>query len=143
MSAAKESSREECPHCRSGPETYWYMKHRYLFDVSLARELVQDGREPVEVDDESVRKSVQWSKLFPQHIPHVNTKYPGIIAHVWLPLENGERISGHLLIDGNHRAARCLELGIPFFAYLLSEEESCEILLKSPELEPNLVHAAV
>ena len=57
MSRTK-NRRSKCPHCRTGPETYWYLKHRYLFDVDLARKLVQDGREPVEVDDESVRQSV-------------------------------------------------------------------------------------
>lgn len=136
MSAAIQERPTECPHCRSGPETYWYMKHRYLFDVDLARQLVQDdGREAVEVDEASVRQSVEWTVIHPEHVGHVNTKYPGIITHVWYPLPNGERVHGHLLIDGNHRAARCLELGIPFFAHVLSEDESRQIVLKSPENE--------
>lgn len=134
MTTTIQSKRSDCPHCRPGPETYWYMDHKYLFDVDLARKLVQDGREPVEVDDESTRKSVRWSVIYPQHVQHVNTEFPGIITHVWHRQPNGERIHGHLLIDGNHRAARCLELGIPFFAHLLTEEESVRILLKSPEL---------
>ena len=135
MSAAMEGSTTDCPHCRSGPETYWYMKHRYLFDVDLAREFVQDHRAPVEVEEESVRQSVEWSVIHPEHIGHVKTQYPGIITHVWYPQPNGEELHGHLLIDGNHRAARCLELGIPFFAHVLTEEESRRILLKSPEPE--------
>lgn len=134
MSAIQEVS-SECPHCRSGPETYWYMKHRYLFDVDLARQLVRDDREPVEVDDASVRQSVEWTVIYPEHVHHVDTRHPGIITHVWYPMPNGERVHGHLLIDGNHRAARCLELGIPFYAYLLSEDESLQIVLKSPENE--------
>jgi hypothetical protein len=133
MSETQEN-RADCPHCRRGPETYWYMKHRYLFDVDLARQLVQDGREPVEVDEASVKQSVAWTVIYPEHIRHVNTKYPGIITHVWFPLESGERVHGHLLIDGNHRAARCLEEGIPFFAHVLTEEESLQIVLKSPEM---------
>ena len=131
MSATKERSKK-CPHCQSGPETYWYMKHRYLFDVDLAREFVQDGRKPVEVDEASVRQSVEWTVIYPEHIKHVNTKYPGIITHVWFPLQNGERVQGHLLIDGNHRAARCLEENLPFFAHVLTEDESRQIVLKSP-----------
>lgn len=130
----KSSKKTDCPHCQSGPETYWYMDHQYLFDVDLARTMVQDGREPVEVDEESTRKSVRWSVIYPEHVKHVNTDYPGIITHVWYPQPNGQRLHGHLLIDGNHRAARCLELGIPFFAYVLTEDESWQILLKSPEM---------
>lgn len=133
MAILTENDRATCPHCRPGRETYWYMKHRYLFDVDLAREIVQDGRDAVEVDDASVRKSVKWSVIYSQHIQHVNVIYPGIITHVWYPTQTGERIHGHLLIDGNHRAARCLELGVPFFAHVLSEEESLRIVLKSPE----------
>lgn len=133
MSTVAEAPESTCPHCVSGPETYWYMKRRYLFDVDLARELVQDGREPVEVDDASVQKSVEWTRIYPEHVKHVKTKYPGIIAHVWYTLDNGERLHGHLLIDGNHRAAACLERGIPFYAHVLTEEESLQIVLKSPE----------
>ena len=110
------------------------MKHRYLFDVDLARKIVQDGREPVEVDEASVRQSVRWTVIYPEHVRHVNTDYPGIITHLWYPLKEGGRAHGHLLIDGNHRAARCLEKGIPFFACLLTEDESRQIVLKSPEL---------
>jgi hypothetical protein len=134
MATTKKSSKSDCPHCRSGPETYWYLEHKYLFDVDLARKFVQDSREPVEVDDESTRKSVRWSVIYPQHVGHVDTKYPGIITHVWYTQPDGGRLHGHLLIDGNHRAARCLELGIPFYAQLLTEEESMKILLKSPDL---------
>lgn len=133
MPSTRKSS-TGCPHCRSGPETYWYMKHRYLFDVDLARQLVQDGREPVEVDEASVKQSVEWTVIHPEHVKHVNTDYPGIVTHVWYPLENGERVHGHLLIDGNHRAARCLQEGIPFFAHVLTEEESLQIVLKCPEM---------
>jgi hypothetical protein len=109
------------------------MKHQYLFDVDLARELVQDGREAVEVEEESVRFSVETSVIDSEHVKHVNPKYAGIIAHIWYRTAEGETIAAHLLIDGHHRAARCLQLGLPFNAYLLSEEESREILLRSPE----------
>ena len=134
MSVVLKRPTSTCPHCRPGRETYWYMKHRYLFDVDLARKLVLDGRESVELEDDSVRTSVKWSVIYPEHIDHVHTEYPGIIAHVWHPQQNGELLHGHLLIDGNHRAARCLKLGLPFFAYVLTEEESRQILLKSPEM---------
>lgn len=132
-----ETTTEKCRHCKPGAETFSYLKRSYKFDVTLARELVLDGREPVEVDNESVRQSVEETRIYPEHLPHVDTQYPGIISHVWYPLDNGELVSGHLLIDGNHRAARCLQLGIPYFAYLLTEEESRQILLKTPEKKRN------
>jgi hypothetical protein len=37
-----------------------------------------------------------------------------------------------VLIDGNHRAARCLRDGLPFRAHLLTEAESEAVLLRSP-----------
>ncbi len=136
MPTLQETPTATCPHCRSGRETYWYMKHRYLFDVDLARRIVQDGRDPMEVEEESVRLSVEDTVIYPEHVQHVNTIYPGIITHLWYPLDDGELVHGHLLIDGNHRAARCLELGVPFFAHILTESESRQIVLKSPEFSP-------
>lgn len=124
--------RRNCPHCKSGAEVFRYLKRRYIFDVDLARQLVNDGREPQEVARKSVRWCVDTTHIYRQHVRHVNTKYPGIIAHVFFPLPDGTDAHGHLLIDGNHRAARCLKEGKPFFAYILSERESRRILLKSP-----------
>lgn len=125
-------SQSKCPNCATGAETFWYMAHKYLYDVDKARQLVSDGRETVELDDESVRFSVETSEINRQHLPHVNTEYPGIIAHIRYRTDAGEMVHGHVLIDGHHRAARCLELEIPFFVHLLTEDESEEVLLKSP-----------
>jgi hypothetical protein len=124
----------DCPRCRNrGPEYYEYLRHSYEFDVDAARRLVTDGRESVEVEPESVRESVRLSKIFKQHVDHVDPTFPGIIAFVWFTTDGGETYRGHLLIDGNHRAARCLREDRPYFAYLLTEDESRAILLKSPE----------
>jgi hypothetical protein len=138
MGKAKSKSRKGCPHCKSGAETYRCKYHgqRYLYDISRARELVLDGREAVEIDEESIRLEVAETRIHREHLPHVETKYPGIIAHVWFPMKDGELAHGHLLIDGNHRAARCLQLGLPYYAYILTEEESLQILLKGPDLSP-------
>lgn len=132
---AKKSSRrkqEDCPHCRTGPEVFRYMHRRYVFDVDLARRIVQDGRAPREVEPESVQWCIDTTRIYPQHVPHVNTRYPGIIAHVFYPLPDGTEAHGHLLIDGNHRAARSVELNQPFYAFILTRAESRRILLKSP-----------
>lgn len=126
--------KSNCPNCATGPETFWYMAHKYLYDVDSARRIVSDGRDTVELDEESVLFSVETSEINRAHLPHVNTEFPGIIAHIRYRTDDGEMIHGHLLIDGHHRAARCLELGIPFYVHLLSEDESEQILLKSPLL---------
>ncbi len=129
------SSREECPHCRGGSETFRYMQNIYRFDVDKARELTSDGREPVELEPDDVTFSVDTSRIYPQHVKHVNPDFPGIIAHIWYPEPDGNVLHGHVLIDGHHRAARCLELGRPFMVHVLSEEESREVLLVGPNID--------
>ncbi len=129
MSDANEPA---CSHCRSGSETFSYLGGAYLFDVDAAREMVADGRAPVEVEDDSVRLSMDGLRLVSEHIDHVNPEFPGIIAHVCFTDPSSEVLRGHVLIDGNHRAARCLRDGRPFRAHLLTEEESEAILLRSP-----------
>ncbi len=125
-------ARNKCPHCRTGPETYRYLSGRYVFDVDAARAIVQDGRDPVEMEVDDVRHCVDNSRIYQPHLQHVHTRYPGIVAHLWFPTPDGELVHSHLLIDGNHRAARCLQLWKPFFIHVLSEEESLRILVKSP-----------
>jgi hypothetical protein len=133
MASLKAPPNESCPRCWEGHEYFWYL-HLYEFDVELARKFVDDDREPVEVDEESVRLSVEESVLYECHVNHVDPTIPGIITHVFYPAESGERIHAHVLIDGHHRAARCMKENRPFFAYLLSEEESIAVLVKSPEM---------
>jgi hypothetical protein len=119
---------QQKPKC----EVYWYMG-LYEFDVDLARELVQDGRESVEVDDESVRESVNGSEINKSHVARVDPTIPGIIAHVRYQTDEGRVFNGHVLIDGHHRAARCLADKRPFEAYILTPEESEEILTRRPD----------
>ena len=138
-SAAKaKSSHDECPHCRGGSESFRYMQNIFRFDVDKARQLVSDGRQPVELEPDDVRFSVDNSRIYPQHVQHVNPEYPGIIAHIWYPEPDGNVLHGHVLIDGHHRAARCLQLDRPYFVHLLSEEESREVLLDGPNIEEML-----
>jgi glutamate-1-semialdehyde 2,1-aminomutase len=111
---------------------YHYLDNTYEFVVDRARALVQDGREPVEVDDESVEASVADSAIDDAHVGHVDPAEPGIIAFIYHRADGGEEVEAHLLIDGHHRAARCLREGRPFFAHLLTPEESRAIVLRSP-----------
>jgi len=135
-SRAKARKKHKLPKCcrrkENGGATYKYWGKNFIFDVELAVEMVQDGREPVELEEESVRLSVENSRIDQEHVGHVDPTKPGIIAHVFAEAEDGEEIHAHVLIDGNHRAARCLELGTPYFAYLLTEDESRKILLREP-----------
>jgi glutamate-1-semialdehyde 2,1-aminomutase len=122
-----------CPRCTHGKETFWYMNGLYAYDVDRARDLVGDGREAVELEDDSTRASVGEVELHEAHIGHVDPATPGIIAHIQYPTNDGEMVHGHVLIDGHHRAARCLLEQRSFLAYLLTEEESRAILLRSPD----------
>jgi hypothetical protein len=122
-----------CLRCRNrGRETYRYMNDAYEFDVERARVLVADGRAPVELEYDSVVGSVRHCTIDEEHVGHVNPAYPGIIAHLYYPVAPGEEVEAHLLIDGNHRAARCLRDGRPYFVYLLTPEESRAVLLRAP-----------
>lgn len=130
----QSKSRSRCPHCGNGPETFRFIENVYLFDVDLARKIVSDGREPIELEPDDVKYSVDISRIYPQHLKHVNVKYPGIIAHYWFPEEDGTVLKGQVLIDGHHRAARTLELEVPFYVHILNEDESQEIMLKAPDI---------
>jgi len=128
-------STANCSRCRRQREFFYYMHDTYKFDVDLAWDLIGPDCRPVEVDEESVRVSVERSIVDPEHLAHVDTQYPGLIAHVQFH-DDGAVVQGHLLIDGNHRAARCLQEGKPFYAYVLSEEQSAAIIVRAPYLNP-------
>lgn len=131
----KDKSKKKCPHCSSGPETFRFMYDIYNFDVDVAREIVSDGREPTLLEHDDVEYSVDISRIYPQHVKHVNPIYPGIIAHIWYPEPDGTVLHGHVLIDGHHRAARCLKDEIPFRVHILSEEESKRVILTGPDVD--------
>ena len=114
-----------------GPETFRYLKGLYVYDVDRANVLVADGRAAVEIATESVRQCIEEAELREEHIAQVDTAVPGIVAILVCATEEGV-LRTHVLIDGHHRAARCLQLGVPFRAYLLSEQESEQVLLCKP-----------
>jgi hypothetical protein len=106
----------------------------YKFDVDMARKIVADGRESVELEADDVKHSLNWSHIHPPHLAHVDIQFPGIIAHYWYPEQDGTVLHGHVLIDGHHRAAKTIELGLPFFVYLLSEDESKKVTVRAPDI---------
>jgi hypothetical protein len=109
------------------------MRRRFIFDVDLARKIVSDGRNPMELDRDDLRFSLERCEVNQNHVPHVDPTIPGIVSHVFFP-QDGEIVQGHVFIDGHHRAARALQLEQPFFVHVLSEDESRQIVLRSPEL---------
>ena len=121
-------SRKNCSRCDRGKgEEFHCMRGRYVFDVDKARRLVSDGRDKIELAPEDVEFSVGRCQINELHLAHVDPSIPGIMAHVYFP-DDGRVVHGHRLIDGHHRAARCRQLGVPFYIYVLSESESMEVL---------------
>lgn len=137
QAAAQESldDRRDCPHCKEGPQFYRMIYNQYKFDVDLALSIVTDGREAFELDEADVQHALEWAEIYPQHLKHVDLRFPGVIAHYWYTEEDGTVLHGHVLIDGHHRAARALQEGVVFSAYVLTEEESKRVTVRAPNLE--------
>ena len=134
--AAKQESRKrtKCPQCQEGPEYYRMLFDTYKFDVDLARKIVADGRASVELEPDDVKHSLEWAHIHRPHLDHIDTRFPGIIAHYWHK-SGDEILHGHVLIDGHHRAAKLHEANMPFFVHVLSEDESRQVTMRSPSLD--------
>lgn len=144
MSKSKKSSlRREMHRCDTtklcrvcklhGSETFNFLKRSFVFDVDKARKITQDGRRPVEVDRDDVLHAVDTARIYIEHVPHVRLEHPGIIARMRVTGADGSTMEGDLLIDGHHRAAKCLQTGVPYRAYLLTVEETDRVLKKRPD----------
>lgn len=70
------------------------------------------------------------------HVNHVDASWPGVIAQAW-DCRKGRPAA--VLIDGNHRAARCYVDGRPFKAVILSWEESERCIVQRPDLPPEVI----
>jgi hypothetical protein len=73
---ARKDETNECPHCVGGEETYGYLKRAWVYDVDLARKIVSDGREAVEIETDDVAYFVDNSRIHEQHLDHVNPSIP-------------------------------------------------------------------
>ena len=124
----------ECPQCQEGPEYYRMLFDTYKFDVDLARAIVADGRPSVELETVDVMHSLEWAHIHRPHLDHIDTRFPGIIAHYWHKSGDGV-MHGHVLIDGHHRAAKLHEADLPFLVHILTEDESRQVTLRSPVLD--------
>lgn len=124
-----------CSRCERTPEdgeAFRCYQNRYKFNIDIARQLVADGREAIEMDVEDIDYSLERAEINEGHLPHVDPSIPGIVSYVFFPTDEGV-VRASRLIDGHHRAARCRQLGIPFRIYVLSERESVAILERGPE----------
>jgi hypothetical protein len=131
---ARASVAKHCSICNAtGDETFRFLRKTFIFDVDLARKLTQDGRDAVLLDRDDVRYAVDSSIIHERHVPHVEVRYPGIMARVRYTETDGSIVTGDVLIDGHHRAARCLQLHRPFTVFVLSYDETDAILKVRPD----------
>jgi predicted nucleic-acid-binding Zn-ribbon protein len=129
-----------CPRCRlnsSKRKQQIYMVSgelgEYIFDVAKARRILREKPHPIfHVMPDLIEKMLVVNvEHTPEHIDHVNPHNPGIIA---------QRLGGWALIDGNHRARRCLRDAKPFYVQALDFEESNQCMLAQPvSFTPELV----
>jgi hypothetical protein len=101
---------------------------KYVFDVELARSIVSDGKhQAYGIPEDLLAKMLEVNEEhYASHLDHVDPRIPGILA---------QRLGGICLMDGNHRARRCLRDGLPFNAYMLSMPESMECLIHSDTVD--------
>jgi len=75
---------------------------------------------------------VERSSFTPEHLDHIPSDKlaePGIVIQVLAGPPRGQPEPFPILIDGTHRAARCLRDGQEFWAYLLTEKEQRSICI--------------
>jgi len=100
-----------------------------IFDVEKAKQIVSDGRRPELVPADALAQLLAASHYEEAHLAHVDPDTPGIL---------GQRFSGTFLLDGVHRAARCLQQGKDFHAFVLTQEETLSCLVLQDLWESNV-----
>src|SRR5262249_9351923 len=100
-----------------------------IFDVDKAKQIIFDGRRPELVSVESLTRLLAATEYDHAHVAHVDAGKPGIL---------GQRFSGLFLLDGVHRAARCLQEKRDFWAFALSQEETLSCLVLQDLWESNV-----
>jgi hypothetical protein len=121
--AVSDPSCPECQEKRLSPQVYTlerFDQQTFAWAIELAINICSDGRTPSAVLPEHVNAILSVNDTNPSHLDHVDPNIPGIACVCGYAGEQPLLV----LIDGSHRAARCLRDNIPFFVYLLSEEES-------------------
>jgi hypothetical protein len=99
-----------------------------IWNITLARVLVADYPPSalVEIPATDLRGIVARHQPDPARFDAVDPTHPGIAA----PILDGWQVMW-VLIDGNHRGARCLRDGLPFQVYPLTIEDNRACVLMS------------
>jgi hypothetical protein len=93
----------------------------YFFNVDKAKTIVTDERPPLELGEATIKRMTLLNAWEESHLPHVDINKPGILV---------QRFGGLILLDGIHRAVRCLREGTTFRAYMLNYEESLACIVR-------------
>jgi len=134
-SKKKKDQRSNCKICAQrelgGAEVYELQGPggSSLFDVEKAKQIISDGRRAELLPAAGLAPFLAASHYEEAHLPHVNPDSPGIF---------GQRFSGLFLLDGVHRAARCLQQGKDFHAFVLTQEETLACLVLQDLWESNV-----
>jgi hypothetical protein len=118
-----------CPRCpvigsEDIAEGEFYEILYLRFNIRIAPELCRD-HVPHLVDPAPLERWLEHARIDWEHVDHLPRGLgPGIMA----TLPSG---CGMPVIDGNHRAARALRKRYEFFAFVLDESETLELLRRS------------
>jgi hypothetical protein len=99
---------------REGPDTY-------VFNVDKTKQIVADGRPSTALSEQTITKIVAVNHYASEHLQHVDPLQPGTAAH---------RYGGLVLLDGIHRAVRCLSEKRAFYVRALSYQESLACVVR-------------
>lgn len=109
-----------------GVETYTVSDNNYgtfTWNVEQASRLA--SQDVFELDIEQTSRFLQVTVNEPLHYDHIDPTIPGIVAQV--PIELPDPLL--VMIDGGHRAGRCLRDKLPFSVRFLEPEESRKCIL--------------
>ncbi len=120
----------ELPVCniclgRRRPDTQEMLQVReefdtYTFNINIAKQLAVGKRNASAIEGKSLVSLLALNYFDETHLGHVDPAVPGIFTR---------RFGGLVLLDGIHRAARCIIDERPFLAFELRYEESLQCLL--------------
>ncbi len=97
--------------------------------MEKAKQIVSAGRRPELLLPDALAPLLAASHYEEAHLPHIDPDNPGIL---------GQRFTGPFLLDGVHRAARCLQQGKEFQAFVLTQEETLSCLVLQDLWESNV-----
>ena len=129
MSSLRLRHHNDCPRCpvigaEDTPGEEYYQILSLRFDVRLARKL-SERHDLTRIEPLALARWIEHARILESHVWHL----PANAGHgIMVTLPAG---CGMPLIDGNHRATRALRLGEPFFAAVLREGETLELLRMS------------